>query len=63
MSRRDTDKPIQVPLTPDQHDALLILRNGQSINQYIRNLIAADAEQRAIDWPDAQRQKWTPPRN
>jgi hypothetical protein len=51
MAKRVT-APILIPLTPEQRDALRSLSGALSDASYIRALIARDARERRVSWPD-----------
>lgn len=58
MARRKTDKPIQVPLTPEQYTALENEAKARNltINQLIRELLSAHVP----DFPIDSRRSYVP---
>ncbi len=55
--RRKTDKPLLIPLSPEQHALVLdvLAADDLSVNRYVRRLVAEDAARRGIDWPEVER--------
>jgi len=43
---------LSVTVTPAQRDAIQQLQNGARLSEYIRGLVAADANLRGVPWPD-----------
>jgi hypothetical protein len=57
MSRKTGQPTITIQLSDEQHAALKALTADEPMNAYIRRLIAQDAKQRKLPWPDNLR-KW-----
>lgn len=55
--RRKDDKPLLIPLSPEQHALVLdtLAKGDLSVNRYIRRLLAEDAQRRGLDWPEVER--------
>lgn len=43
---------LTVTVTPAQREAIRRLQGGSNLSDYIRGLVAADAVQRGVEWPD-----------
>lgn len=45
-------KSLRITVTPAQRAAIQQLQNGARLSEYIRGLVAADANLRGVPWPD-----------